>query len=194
MVECEIEPAAEFVAGVADVAAGLKAGLGMQCDAAGVFGIDDADHHMIALLLRSVDEPPEQLDGQETVLLSEDEAAVRTVAVAALERRGYRVLAAADGEGALALSRAFPGPIHLLVTDVVMPGMNGRELADRLTQSRPGVQVLYVSGYTEDSELLAGLSAETRSLLPKPFTSLELARRVRAALDGARESRRAPTG
>ncbi len=141
-----------------------------------------------------LDEPPEQLDGQETVLLSEDEAAVRAVAVAALERRGYRVLAAADGEGALALSHAFPGPIDLLVTDVVMPGMNGRELADRLTQSRPGVQVLYVSGYTEDSELLAGLTAETRSLLPKPFTSLDLARRVRAALDGARESRRAPTG
>ena len=141
-----------------------------------------------------LDEPPEQLDGQETVLLSEDEAAVRTVAVAALERRGYRVLAAADGEGALALSHAFPGPIDLLVTDVVMPGMNGRELADRLTRSRPGVQVLYVSGYTEDSELLAGLTAETRSLLPKPFTSLDLARRVRAALDEARESRRAPTG
>lgn len=131
------------------------------------------------------DEAPELLNGQETVLLSEDEDAVRTVAVSALERRGYRVLAAADGEAALAISRAFPGRIDLLVTDVVMPGMNGRELADRLTQARPGMPVLYVSGYTEDTDVVLGLAGDSRSLLPKPFTSLELARRVRAALDAA---------
>ncbi len=133
----------------------------------------------------ALDEAPELLDGQETVLLTEDEEAVRTVAVAALERRGYRVLAAADGEAALAISRAFPGRIDLLVTDVVMPGMNGRELADRLTRAQPGLPVLYVSGYTEDTDVVLGLSGESRSLLPKPFTSLELARRVRAALDAA---------
>lgn len=129
------------------------------------------------------DDAPEQLNGQETVLLTEDEDAVRTVAVAALERRGYRVLAAADGDAAIAISRAFPGRIDLLVTDVVMPGISGRELADALTRARPGLPVLYVSGYTEDIELLAGLSGDERSLLPKPFTSLELARRVRSALD-----------
>ncbi|WP_396207754.1 ATP-binding protein [Gemmatimonas sp.] len=142
--------------------------------------------------LPAIEEDPELLNGQETVLLTEDEDAVRTVAVAALERRGYRVLAAADGEAALALSRAFAGRIDLLVTDVVMPGMNGRELADRLTQARPGLPVLYVSGYTEDTELVFGLAGESRSLLPKPFTSLELARRVRSSLDTAAKQSERP--
>jgi two-component system cell cycle sensor histidine kinase/response regulator CckA len=131
------------------------------------------------------DVAPELLHGQETILVTEDEDTVRTVAVAALERRGYRVLAAADGDAALAISRAFPGRIDLLVTDVVMPGMNGRELADRLTKVRPGMPVLYVSGYTEDTDVILGLSGESRSLLPKPFTSLELARRVRSAIDAS---------
>jgi CheY-like chemotaxis protein len=126
---------------------------------------------------------PEQLNGSETVLLVEDEDTVRTVATAALERRGYRVLAAAGGEAALAIARAFNGPIALLVTDVVMPGLNGRQLADRITQLRPGLPVLYVSGYTEDAVLLKGLGSDDLTLLPKPFTSLELARRVRAAID-----------
>lgn len=132
------------------------------------------------------EEVPEQLNGTETVLLTEDEDAVRAVATAALERRGYRVLAATDGEAALAISRAFGGTIDLLVTDVVMPGMNGRELADILTSVRPGTPVLYVSGYTEDAAVLQGLTSDDRSLLPKPFTSLELARRVRTAIDSAR--------
>ena len=138
------------------------------------------------------DDPPEQLSGTETVLLVEDEDAVRNVAVAALERRGYRVLAASDGHAALAISRAYPGRIDLLVTDVVMPGLNGRELADRLVQSRPGLPILYVSGYTEDADLRLGLSGDTRSLLDKPFTSLELARRVRALLDERRHDPSAP--
>jgi CheY-like chemotaxis protein/anti-sigma regulatory factor (Ser/Thr protein kinase) len=144
--------------------------------------------HEVPAPVNEREELPEQLSGQETVLLTEDEDAVRAVAVAALERRGYRVLAATDGESALAISRAFPGRIDLLVTDVVMPGMSGRELAERLTHARPGLPVLFVSGYTEDSELLAGLSHDSLQLLPKPFTSLELARRVRASLDAARES------
>jgi PAS domain S-box-containing protein len=131
----------------------------------------------------ATDEPAEQLTGRETVLLAEDEDVVRTVAVAALERRGYRVLAATDGESALAISRAFPGQIDLLVTDVVMPGMNGRELADRLMQYRGELPVLFVSGYVDDPALKLGLAGDRRSLLAKPFTSLELARRVRAALD-----------
>lgn len=134
---------------------------------------------------------PEHLGGTETVLLTEDEDAVRSVAVAALERRGYRVLAATDGEAALAISRAFGGTIDLLVTDVVMPGMSGRELADMLTRARPGLPVLYVSGYTEDAVVLQGLTSDERSLLPKPFTSLELARRVRLTLDNATARTRA---
>lgn len=184
-------------------AAGKGSGLGLALassvmdQSGGEIRVDSAPGHgttMHLLLPRTTesvapvpvrDEPPEQLNGRETVLLAEDEDAVRTVAVAALERRGYRVLAATDGDAAIAISRAFPGRIDLLVTDVVMPGMNGRELADRLTQSRPDLPVLYVSGYTEDADLRLGLAGATRSLLAKPFTSLELARRVRTILDGA---------
>lgn len=133
----------------------------------------------------TIAEPPEQLSGSETVLLTEDEDAVRAVAVAALERRGYRVLAANDGEAAIAISRAFPGRIDLLVTDVIMPGVGGRQLADALTRERPGLPVLYVSGYTDDRVLMDELASGERTLLSKPFTSLELARRVRQTIDGA---------
>ncbi len=133
----------------------------------------------------TVAEPPEVLAGSETVLLTEDEDAVRAVAVAALERRGYRVLAASDGEAAMAISRAFPGRIDLLVTDVIMPGVGGRQLADALTRERPGLPVLYVSGYTDDRALMDELVSGERTLLSKPFTSLELARRVRQTIDGA---------
>ena len=129
------------------------------------------------------EEMPEMLTGQETVLLTEDEDSVRVVATAALERRGYRVLAAADGDSAIAISRAFPGRIDLLVTDVVMPGMNGRQLAEQLEMMRPSMRVLFVSGYTDDAVLLKGVSLDARTFLQKPFTSLELARRVRAVLD-----------
>ena len=129
------------------------------------------------------EEVPEVLTGQETVLLAEDEDSVRLVATAALERRGYRVLAAADGDSAIAIARAFPGRIDLLVTDVVMPGMNGRELAEQLERMRSGLRVLFVSGYTDDNVLLTGIARDERTFLPKPFTSLELARRVRVVLD-----------
>ena len=129
------------------------------------------------------EEVPEVLTGQETVLLAEDEDSVRLVATAALERRGYRVLAAADGDSAIAIARAFPGRIDLLVTDVVMPGMNGRELAEQLERMRSGLRVLFVSGYTDDDVLLKGISRDERTFLQKPFTSLELARRVRVVLD-----------
>jgi hypothetical protein len=133
-----------------------------------------------------VPESPTAMMGTETILLAEDEEAVRTVTTAALERRGYRVLAAPDGETALAISRAFPGAIDLLVTDVVMPGMSGRALAERLEQSRPGLAVLFVSGYTDDEVLLQGVSTDMRTLLSKPFTSIEIARRVRSSIDQAK--------
>ena len=129
------------------------------------------------------EEIPELLTGQETVLVTEDEDSVRAVATAALERRGYRVLAAADGDSAIAISRAFPGHIDLLVTDVVMPGMNGQEVAEQLELMRPGLRVLFVSGYTGDAILMKGISRDERTFMQKPFTSLELARRVRAMLD-----------
>ena len=131
-----------------------------------------------------VDEFPEQLAGTETVLLVEDEDTVRSVAAAALERRGYRVLVADHGEAAIAIAREYPGIIHLLVSDVVMPGLHGREVADRIVRLRPGIPVLFISGYTDDALLERGvLEGDDRSLLAKPFTSLELARRVRLAID-----------
>ena len=174
---------------------GLPLAYGMIDQAGGEMRVTSAPGRgtTFHLLLPRVDEPPthvpvedeipEHLMGQETVLLTEDADSVRIVATAALERRGYRVLAAADGESALALSRAFPGRIDLLVTDVVMPGMNGRELADQLELMRPDMRVLFVSGYTDDADLLNGASNDVRTLLQKPFTSLELAKRVRVVLE-----------
>ena len=129
------------------------------------------------------EEAPGMLTGQETILLTEDEDSVRVVATAALERRGYRVLAAADGESAIAISRAFPGRIDLLISDVVMPGINGQHLAKQLQMMRPGMRVLFVSGYTDDAVLMKGLALNEGTFLQKPFTSLELARRVRVVLD-----------
>jgi CheY-like chemotaxis protein len=122
--------------------------------------------------------------GGETVLLVEDEHAVRAIARAALTRRGYRVLAAGDAAEALALADAAAEPIHLLLTDVVMPGMGGRELAERMVAERPGLRVLFMSGYTEDEVLHRGVSADAMAFLPKPFTPEALAARVREVLDG----------
>ncbi len=123
--------------------------------------------------------------GSETVLLVEDEDAVRAIACEALSRRGYRVLAAVDGPSALELARARAGEIDLLLTDVVMPGMNGRELAEALTRESPALRVLFMSGYTDDEVLLRGVSADAVALLGKPFTPDRLCARVRATLDAS---------
>jgi DNA-binding response OmpR family regulator len=116
------------------------------------------------------------------VLVVEDDHAVRAIARTALTRQGHHVLTAGDAAEALAVARAHPGPIHLLLTDVVMPGMGGRELAERVVAERRGVRVLFMSGYTEDEVLHRGVSAEAMAFLPKPFTPEELAARVRAVL------------
>ncbi len=121
--------------------------------------------------------------GHETVLLAEDEASVRAVATAALERQGYRVLAAPDGASALKLAAEFDGTIHLLLTDVIMPGMHGRALADALLIARPGTRVLFASGYTDDTVLLRGIRVDELSFIQKPFTPDQLTRRVREVLD-----------
>ncbi len=120
--------------------------------------------------------------GVATVLVVEDDHAVRAIARTALTRQGHHVLTAGDAAEALAVARAHPGPIHLLLTDVVMPGMGGRELAERVVAERRGVRVLFMSGYTEDEVLHRGVSAEGMAFLPKPFTPEELASRVRAVL------------
>ncbi len=126
---------------------------------------------------------PEKLRGTETILLVHDENAVRTVARRFLEMRGYSVIEASSGPDAIRVSREHDGPIHLMVTDVVMPRMSGRELAFQLAPERPDMKVLYVSGYTEDAIIHHGVLEKGFAFLPKPFTQEALASRVRHLLD-----------
>ncbi len=121
--------------------------------------------------------------GNETILVVEDNDAVREVAVAALEAHGYQVLEAASAEEALALLDEFAGDLHLLLTDVVMPGMSGASLAAILRDRLPNVKVLYTSGYTENVIVHHGVLEENVAFLPKPYRPAELARRVREVLD-----------
>jgi len=102
-----------------------------------------------------------------------------------LERYGYTVLEAPDGDTALQLAAKHHGPIHLLLTDVVMPGVSGRQLADQLVRLRPGIKVLYASGYTDDAIIHHGILEPGIAYLQKPFTRDALARTVREVLDGA---------
>jgi len=129
--------------------------------------------------------PATVLRGTETVLLVEDAGAVRAVARQALARQGYTVLEAADGTEALQIAASHPGPIHLLLTDVVMPGLSGRQLSDQLTLLRPDTRVLYTSGYTDDAVVRHGVLEAGIAYLQKPFTVDGLARKVREVLDRA---------
>jgi CheY-like chemotaxis protein len=125
---------------------------------------------------------PAGLAGTETILLAEDDEAVRGIAVLALSRAGYEVLAADGGPMALELARRHPGTIHLLVTDVVMRGMGGRQLAEELRGVRPGTPTLFVSGYTENAIVHHGVLDPEMAFLPKPFTPTALVRKVREVL------------
>ncbi len=133
--------------------------------------------------------PATVLSGQETVLVVEDEEGVRNFTAFALRRHRYQVLTAADGREALRLARQHPGPLHLLVTDVVIPGMNGRELAERLAMLHPEMRVLYISGYTSDTITRHGLQGGEKHFLQKPFRPQEVARKVREVLDQPVDSR-----
>lgn len=117
-----------------------------------------------------------------TILLVEDEPGVRSFAAQVLEKAGYRVLAAASGEEAQALAANTTGQIALLLTDVVMSGINGRVLAERLRALNPALPVLYTSGYTDDAVVRAGVVAHGAAFLQKPFTPESLLQRVRAML------------
>jgi PAS domain S-box-containing protein len=119
--------------------------------------------------------------GGETILLVEDETSVRHLAQRMLAGAGYHVLVAADAESALRISAAHAGDIDLLVTDVVMPGMNGRQLSDRVHQTRPGIATLFISGYPDDRLLVADSSASP-PFLQKPFETETLLGRVRELL------------
>jgi two-component system, cell cycle sensor histidine kinase and response regulator CckA len=130
--------------------------------------------------------------GTEVLLLVEDEDSIREPAMEILESRGYVVLGASGGADALAVARAHEGPIDLMITDVVMPGMNGTQLAEELRSSRPGMRVLYISGYPEDAIAHHGVLDPGKVFLQKPCPAAVLLRTVREVLDAGREAPVAP--
>jgi CheY-like chemotaxis protein len=133
------------------------------------------------LLLR---ERPETTDaGSETILLVEDDNSVRDLTQRVLEMRGYNVLPARDGADGLRIASGPDVRIDLIVTDVVMPGMNGREFVEAIHGRTPGIPVLYMSGYTDDDILRRGLNDSSVAFLQKPFNAKSLARLVRSVLD-----------
>jgi two-component system cell cycle sensor histidine kinase/response regulator CckA len=135
-----------------------------------------------------VDKPAEgvsskPIQGRETVLLVEDEEPVREVTALMLLSLGYRVLTAPNGEEALRMAEADPEQVELLMTDVVMPGMGGRDLADALQALLPDLKVLFQSGYTGDTVIRQGILHTEVAFLQKPFTLETLSQKVREVLD-----------
>ncbi|HVW24078.1 MAG TPA: response regulator [Polyangiaceae bacterium] len=121
--------------------------------------------------------------GHETILLVEDEILILRVASAALTALGYRVLTATNALDAIELVKNMTDPLHLLVTDVIMPKMGGPDLAKHLVELRPGLKVLFSSGYTENAVVDHGVLDQRVNFLQKPYTPTILARRVREVLD-----------
>ena len=138
---------------------------------------------------RCAEEPELNVDntkvvtGTETVLLVEDEEMVRDMAKEILEESGYQVLEAKHGHEALLVAEQHHGPIHLMLSDVVMPQMSGRELAEQLTPLRREMKVLYMSGYTDDAIVHHGVLDEGMAFIEKPFTPNALARKLREVLN-----------
>ncbi len=130
------------------------------------------------------DQPATPARGNETVLLVEDDVSVRAIAVRALRAQGFVVLEASDGVEALEVARAFNGAIHILVTDVVMPRLGGKELAARLVEERPEVKVLFASGYTRNAIVHQGVLEQGTHFLQKPYVPATLTKKVREVLDG----------
>jgi CheY-like chemotaxis protein len=132
---------------------------------------------------RPVALPASQPQGSETILLVEDEEGIRSLVRGILQARGYTVLEAARPHEALEISKNFEGPIHLLFTDVVMPQMSGREVAEKISVIRPAAKVLYMSGYTDNAIAHHGVLNPGVPFLQKPFTPFALAQKVREVLD-----------
>ncbi len=122
--------------------------------------------------------------GVETVLLVDDEAALRELIRQVLERNGYSVLVARDGTEALRLAKEHAGPIELLMTDVVMPGLSGTKVAELVAADRPEIKVLFVSGYSDDAVVRRDLMAPGTGFLSKPFALEAVLRQIRQLLDG----------
>jgi CheY-like chemotaxis protein len=121
--------------------------------------------------------------GTETLLIVEDNAGVRLVIMRMLSGLGYQILTAGSGADALSIVRSYEGPIHALMTDMIMPGMNGVEVAERVKQLRPDIKVLFASGYPEAHLTQSGIDLGTRTLIRKPFNRTELSRAIRELLD-----------
>jgi PAS domain S-box-containing protein len=136
-----------------------------------------------ALSVEVPTEKPSDLHGSETILLVEDEDAVRRLALRSLTMYGYRVLAATDGGDALRVVAAHVGSIDLILTDVVMPNVSGPDLVRELGKSYPGVKVLFMSGYTDDAVVRHGLIETDMAFIQKPYTPVGLVRKVRSVLD-----------
>ncbi len=132
------------------------------------------------------------MHGSETILVVEDHEGVRSLIVGTLELCGFQVLQAADGLEALLQAKQHEGTIDLLLTDVIMPGMNGKEMADQMAASRPGIKVLFISGYSGDVIAHHGVLSAGVAYLPKPFTPDTLAAKVREMLGS--EGRARPHG
>jgi PAS domain S-box-containing protein len=138
--------------------------------------------------LAEVNQIPDSCEwGSETILLVEDEELVRRVTGRILARHGYTVLEAVSGSDALVVSREHAGSIHLMLTDVVMPGMSGQELAGKVKSQRPTMKVLFMSGYTENAIIHHGVLDPDIAFIQKPFKYDTLARKVREMLDGSRD-------
>jgi two-component system cell cycle sensor histidine kinase/response regulator CckA len=135
-----------------------------------------------AAIAQELENSPSSMEGSETVLLVEDEEYVRSLVRRALKAKGYKVLEAGNGQDALRIAEQHEGPIHLVITDVVMPGISGRELAERLTVFRPSTKIVYMSGYADDAILHHGVFKSGAALLQKPFTADALARKIREVL------------
>jgi CheY-like chemotaxis protein len=126
--------------------------------------------------------PPESLEGSETILVVEDDDAVRNMTREFLKIKGYTVVEARSAPDAIQFTKRHNGPIDLVLTDVVMPGMKGRELVERLASLRPGMKVLYMSAYTEDAIINYGILGPGTAFIEKPFSPDDLACKVREVL------------
>jgi CheY-like chemotaxis protein len=135
------------------------------------------------LVTPSPDDAGTLVGGTETILVVEDDQRVRSLVARSLAICGYTILVASHGEEALTMARGTQGQIHLLLTDVVMPGINGRQLAERLATIHPETRVLFTSGYTEDIVVHHGVLDKGINFISKPYTLESLARSVRGVLD-----------